>query len=221
MQKVWFDKDFSVDSKILFVAFAGKKFVPGKWEWANTWMGLYKDLKFKRMHIVDQNISWWHTAYPDIEGHGPLALKGFLQEQIEEADVDYVVFMGLSMGGYGAILMGCLVGADETISFSPQTFLSRNRYRKAQLHKKFEPYDIDEEMTDLKNVLEKSNNKKTIYNIYYGKLNKTDVLHAERLGHIENVRLFPVNSGRHTVAGVLVTDGTIGRVMNKIVQSHS
>jgi len=219
MGKVWFDKDFSGDSRVLFVALAGKIFVEGKWEWANTWTGLYTDLDFKRMHLVDQNISWWQTSFPGIEGHGPLALKGFMQEQIKEANVDYVVFMGLSMGGYGSILMGCLTEADEVIAFSPQTFLSQGRRKKAQLNKKFEPYNIDERMTDLKNVLEDYGNDKTIYHIYYGKLNPTDVHHAERLSHIKNVVLHPVNSDRHTVARILVDDGTVGRVMKRICDS--
>lgn len=219
VEKVWYEDDFSGNSKALICAFAGHLIVPGKFEWANTWAGLYKDLDFKKMRLCDHKLSWYQTTFPDVKGYGPPALAKFLKEKIKKANVDKVAFMGLSMGGYGALLLGEKLKVDEVITFSPQSFLTRGRYKKAHLDEKFKGFDIDKNMTDAKYVLENSDNDKTIYHIYYAALNKTDVRHAERIAHIKNVILHPVDSNRHTVARILVKNGTVGKIMKKFIDS--
>jgi len=218
-QKVWHETDFSGNSKILFCAFGGHKIFPGRFEWANVWTGMYNHLDFKKMFVCDHRLSWYQTSFPGLKGYGPPALAKFLKEKIKEANVKKVVFMGLSMGGYGALHVGHILEVDEIITFSPQTYLTQGRYKKAGLDKKFKGFKIDKKMTDFKYVLENFKNNKTIYHIYYGKLNKSDVNHAERISHFKNVILYPVNSAVHTVARILVQDGTIGEVMKKMVES--
>lgn len=218
-KKVWYEDDFSGNSKVLIAAFAGQLIVPGKFEWANTWTGLYNHLDFKKIRLCDHKLSWYQTTFPDVEGYGPFALAKFLKKKIEEANVDKVAFMGLSMGGYGALILGSILKVDEVITFSPQTSLTRGRYKKANLNKKFEGFDIDKKMTDVKYALENSDSDKTVYHIYYGALNKSDVAHAERISHIKNVVLHPISTKIHTVARVLVKDGTVGEVMKRFIES--
>jgi len=217
IKKVWYEDDFSGNSRSLIAAFAGQLIVPGKFEWANTWAGLYKDLDFKKIRLCDHKLSWYQTTFPDIDGYGPYALAKFLKNKIEEANVDKVAFMGLSMGGYGALLLGEILEVDQVITFSPQTHLTKGRYKKASLDKRFKGFDIDKDRTDFKYVLENSKNKKTIYHIYYGDLNKSDVSHAKRIEHFDNVVLHPVPSKVHTVARVLVKDGTVGKIMKNFI----
>ncbi len=97
MKKVWYDTDFSGNSNVLMIAMAGQLVVPGKFEWANTWSGLYKNLDFKKMYLCDNKLSWWQTSFPGVDGFGPLALAKFMKEKIEEAKVQYVVILGLSI----------------------------------------------------------------------------------------------------------------------------
>lgn len=217
-KKVWYEEDFDVDSKSLICAFASNLIIPGKFEWANTWTGLYKHLKFKKIRLCDHKKSWYHTTFPDVEGYGPYALSKFLKRKIYLANVNNTMFMGLSMGGYGAILLGSILKPDKVVAFSPQAYLTKGRYKKANLHEKFKGFDIDENITDLKNVLENSKNNKTEYHIYYALYNDFDVDHAGRISHIKNVFLHGVESSNHTVTRELVKDGTVGEIIKNFIE---
>ena len=218
-KKVWYEDDFSGDHKVLICGMGSSNVVPGKFEWANLWTGKYNDLKFKKMRLGDHNISWYHTHFPGIKGYGPFALAKFMKRKIKKANVEKVMLMGVSMGGYGAIMLGCILGVDQVVAFSPQTWLTEFRYKKAKLHKKFEGLDIDEKITDLKNVLDKYDQGKTMYHIYFGNKHGGDVKQANNISHFKNVILHPVNSKIHTVARELVKDGTVGEVMKAFTES--
>ena len=151
-------------------------------------------------------------------GYGPFALAEFLKEKIIEANVKKVAMMGLSMGGYGAIILGTLLNVDEVIAFSPQTYLTSFRYNKAKLEKKYLDLDFDKKLTDLKNFLNKHQNEKTIYRIYYGVLNRIDCKHAENIREFNNVILYPIQSKKHTVASILIQDGTVSELIKNIIK---
>jgi len=215
-------RDFAPDSKTLVIAFAGdmrgKKFNPDGPEWNNVLKYKFKHLNFKIWFIPDVRVAWWHTNFPGLSGYGPYVLSRYIKKVIKDMDVDTVCTMGLSMGGYGAILMGCLIGADVAIAYSPQTWLMEARYRKNNLHNKFKGFDIPENQKDLKSFLENNPNNKTIYHIYYGNKNSTDRKHAERMKHIKGVVLHSINSKKHTVAIRLVKDGTVERILSDVTK---
>jgi len=175
-------------------------------EWQNLFKYKYNDLDFKKLFVADIHNSWWHTKFGNLPGTGPLTLKKFLDEKIKEANVEKTLFVGVSMGGYGAILFGCLMEATKVISVSPQTYLTEMRRRKS-LNKKFEGYDIDESFTDLKDVLKRTKNDKTIYKIWHGSLNKTDIKAANRISNLKNVYVNTVNSSNHVVIKPLLKSG--------------
>lgn len=219
MGKIWYEDDFSGNHKTLICGMGSVNVVPGKFEWANTWAGLYKDLKFKKMRLGDPRLSWYHTYFPGIEGHGPFALAKFMRKKIDEANVEKTMLMGVSMGGYGAIMLGCILGIEQVAAFSPQTWLTPFRYKKAGLEKKFKGLNIDESITNLKNVLAKYDTGKTKYHIYYGTKHSGDTKHAKNLEEFDSVILHPINSSVHTVARELIRDGTIGRMMKEFTES--
>lgn len=222
--KRWFNEDFSGDSKSLLIAMAGayvKK--AGQFEWKNTWTYKYKDLNYKKFYVADLKKSWWwgmkEKELEDFSpGYGPFALAKFLKEQIKKANVEQFAIMGLSMGGYGAIMLGALLGADEVFVFSPQTYLTNFRFEKAKLHKKYEGLNIDIELTKLKNFLERYGNYKTKYRVYYGSFNKGDTRHAKEIGHCYGVDLRPVPLKKHTVAGPLIEDGTVSDLIKEFIE---
>jgi len=170
MNEQWFLEDFSSNSKHLVVAFGSFRMFntpkSGKrgFEWKKLFKYKYKDLEFNKLFVADSRNSWWHTEFGDLPGIGPPTLTKFLYEKIEKSNAEKTLFVGVSMGGYGAILFGCLTEATKVMAFSPQTFLSKGR-RNRFLTEKFEGYDVDESMTDLKPILENSTNDKTIYKI--------------------------------------------------------
>lgn len=210
MERRWFAQDFSGESKHLIVGFGSvRMFHETKnkgFEWQNLFKYKYKDLDFKKLFVADIRNSWWHTKFGTLSGIGPLTMKKFLDEKIKEANVEKTLYVGVSMGGYGAILFGCLMWADKVIAVSPQTYLTETRRRKS-LNKKFEGYDVDESFTDLKDVLERTKNDKTIYKIWHGSRNKSDAKAANRIANLKNVHVNTIKSSNHVVIKPLLKSG--------------
>lgn len=198
----WFRYDFSQNSEYLIVGFGSvRMFVDRKdnkgWEWDNTFNKRFTKYKFNKLFVGDINNSWWQTSYKGLSGYGPLVLKDFLLEKIKESKATKTLFLGVSMGGYGAILFGCLTKATKVMAFSPQTMLSKGRRRRKHLHEKFELCNVDENLTDLKKVLRDYKNNETIYKIWFGKLHKGDTAAAKRLSQFKNVSLYPIYTKKH------------------------
>ena len=210
MESQWFLEDFSSKSKNLVVAFGSvRMFDKTKkkgFEWQNLFKYRYNDLDFKKLFVADIRNSWWHTKYGNLPGIGPPVFKKFLNKEIEKANVEKTLYVGVSMGAYGALLFGCLTEATKVMAISPQTMLTETRRRK-QLNRKFEGYDVDESYTDLKPILENTQNDKTIYKIWHGRLNAGDTKAAKRISHIKNVNVYPVESAKHNVARLILKSG--------------
>ena len=210
METRWFAEDFSGKSKHLVVGFGSvRMFHKTKkkgFEWQNLFKYKYPDLDFKKLFIADIRNSWWHTRFGSLPGIGPPTLTKFLLEKIKKSNAEKTLFVGVSMGGYGAILFGCLTKATKVLAFSPQTELTDNR-RKRQLNRKFRGYKIDESFTDLKGVLDRTENDETIYKIWYGNLNGSDKKAAKRISHFKNISIHPVNSSRHVVISPVLRKG--------------
>lgn len=87
-----------------------------------------------------------------------------------------VIFIGLSSGGYAAILFGSLLGISDVIAFYPQTLLRKPK--------------VDEKYRDIGKYI----NDTTHYHLY-GDLSKTNAIdchhisHCERIDHHPNVYL--------------------------------
>jgi hypothetical protein len=96
----------------------------------------------------------------------------YLQKEIQ--GYKKVVFLGVSAGGYAAILFGSLLHINTVIAFIPQTKLdSQNPL--------YNPKYID-----LKNII----NNVTSYHLY-GDLDVTDINDAHHISHCENIEQFP------------------------------
>jgi len=212
MEKLeWYRHDFSKDTENLIIGFGSvRMFDPKKrgegFEWDNLLKYKFNYLNFNTMFVGDVRNSWWHTEYSGLDGTGPHALKRFLNEKIKECGAKRTLYLGVSMGGYGALLFGCLTNATQVMSFSPQTLLTTTR-RKKSLNNKFSGYDIDESLTDLKEVLLKYDTGLTNYKIWYGSKNTGDTKAAKRLDIFDNVSLHPVNSSCHTIISNLLKNG--------------
>jgi hypothetical protein len=198
----WFRYDFSQNSDYLIVGFGSvRMFIDREknkgWEWDKTFNKRFTEYKFNKLFVGDINNSWWQTSYEGLSGYGPLVLRDFLLEKIKESGATKTLFLGVSMGGYGSILFGCLTKATKVMAFSPQTMLSDGRRKRKNLYEKFKPYDIDENLTDLKKVLKIYENNETIYKIWYGKFHKGDTEAAKRISEFKNVFLFPIDTNKH------------------------
>ena len=191
--------DYSVDSDVLVVAFNCHNAKATAYEWDyrfSTW----SELKFKRLYLFDPRAYWWvdgFEGYPGIDGWGK-----FVRQQIKKSKAKYVIAMGASMGGYGAIAVGALANVDCVFAFSPQT-LKTDGYKKIKF--------------DCRKIIEKQENVKTIFHIYYGKFFIEDAVHAKNLKLIKGVVLHPIKTHQHNTAKLLVDDGRMHKILSKEV----
>ena len=74
--------------------------------------------------------------------------------------------------------------------------------------------DIDENLTDLNQVLKQNNNNKTIYKLWYGDQNKSDKYAAERISNIKGVYIKPVKSKQHVVVRSVIKSGEFKKEMD-------
>lgn len=217
----WVKEEFEPKSDVLVIAFHSffaDAIDPNKFEWENSTGVISSIVPFKKLFIKHDDCTWWQTEFKGLDGYGPHVLAKFINEEIEKSKAKRVLTMGLSMGGYGAILFGCLCKADLAMAISPQTYLTGHRYKKNNLVEKFKPYDINIEETDLKVVLERYNNNFTQYNIYFGEHNSTDKNMAERISSCNGVKLFPIDSSKHTVAKPMISSGLFKEILLNFIQ---
>jgi predicted esterase YcpF (UPF0227 family) len=218
---VWYKQDFTPKSKTLVIALGSaydKAYDPNKFEWFNTTDSLSSISEFKKLFVKDMIYGWYQTQFEGLEKPGPHCLANFLKEKVKESGAKRTLIIGASMGGYGAILLACLANLDLAIAISPQTHLDKRVWNKYKLENKFKDLNINKEETDLKVILKRYGNKYSQYHIYFGKYHEIDLDYAERISHFPGVKLFPLESARHTVGKIMRDSGMTKDIILKFIQ---
>lgn len=162
------------NTNTLIVSFAGHDRVYGgipRFEFVHF---LEKYFQHASKHFyIDKNVNSYHNGIVGISKNIDETLQ-YLQEQI--ASYPNVIFLGVSSGGYAAILFGSLLKVKSVLAFIPQT-IRRNQ-------------NIDEKYRDISSYI----NNTTNYFLYGDKsiVNINDahhIYHCERIAHHSNVYL--------------------------------
>jgi pimeloyl-ACP methyl ester carboxylesterase len=108
---------FRADSDRLVIAFTAHRMGPR--------FGFYaiaKTLGANVLFVRDARDCWYNTG---VDGLGSTVeeIAASLAKVAEEVGAKRVVTLGSSMGGYAAILFGCLLNAERCVAFAPQTLL--------------------------------------------------------------------------------------------------
>lgn len=123
------------------------------------------------MFLVDKNQCWYHKGIQDITSSIDETVA-YLNNIIQQGTYDKVIFMGISAGGYAAILFGSLCNnVHNVISFIPQTKLIK---------------PVNVQYSDLKRLI----NKTTKY-ILYGDLSVKNINDHHHILHCEHINCFP------------------------------
>lgn len=181
-----------------------------------------KDVDCDKIFIRDFKQAWYHNGI-DNKIKSIEELKKWLQNTIAENEYQNVCFMGNSMGGYAAMLLGTLLNVNTIMSFAPQSYinpfnriLNRDfRWRKQMSFIYKSPTKV-KEYFDLKSFFKKHNQYNSDIKIYYSTNHRLDKNHAERLTEIKNVSLFPFSKGGHGVAKDLRDSGELHNILNNI-----
>lgn len=213
--------DFSEQSNVMLVAFGGFHGAMGMpvFEFLN----ITRNIKSKKIFIRDPNQGWYHSEFHGI-GKGVDDLASCLKKIIRREDISKLVMVGNSMGGYGAILLGSLIQADEVHAFAPQTFINKDLRQKFKDNRWQSNMDNiynfpfkKERYFDLKDVIRKADGK-TIFNIYFSNLEYLDCEHALRLQRIPNVILHKYDYDEHNLVMKLRENGSLQNILSNALE---
>lgn len=94
------------------------------------------------IHVRDPTNAWYQDGI-GAPLPSPAALAAHLRAALHAMRATRIVTFGPSMGGYGALLFGALLGADGVLAFSPQTVLNRRLPHTPPADRPGEPfYDL-------------------------------------------------------------------------------
>ncbi len=188
------------------------------------------EIPVKRLFVRDLKRSWYQRG---IEGHGETieAAAAALRELIAAHDVERVVAVGCSAGGYGAMVFGTLLGVEKVLSFGPQTTVDLEILAELDDHRWDEPLRelhaagaIDPDWSDLREALPRARWADTRYEIYYSSVNSRpkkkpgpglDRRQAERLRGLEGTRLYRFGAGGHSIARLLRENGALDKILRR------
>lgn len=210
--------DFDSPSDILMVTFGGM--AKGVHIPVFEFFDLLSKYNLKKCFIRDFAKSMYQRGLKDIS-HNVETTAAFLQEIIDQQQPKKVVFIGTSAGGTASILFGKLLNVTQVIAIAPITFCdSENRARYDEDRHEEEIGDInrdeslDKQYFDLQNVMQRQPDD-TVIDIYYCINHALDKIHAERMGHYDNVNLFAYEQGGHGIIRHLYLDGTLERIIKQ------
>ncbi len=180
-----------------------------------------KTIHCDKLFIRDFRQGWYHLGVDnkivDIDG-----LSEYLVNFITEGNYKKVCFLGNSMGGYAALLLGNLIGVDRVIAFVPQTFigiklklLSRDFRWLKELSRVYFSRTKNVKYFDLNNVITKQNINAEI-NVYYSADNRLDKIHANRLAVDDRIKIEEISKGGHGVAKVVRDSGDLEKILNNL-----
>jgi pimeloyl-ACP methyl ester carboxylesterase len=209
--------DTDVDSKTMLLTFGGMKSTVGIV--AFEFVALTGSIPVKKMFVRDPRQSWYHRGMPS---HGTTleSVGEVLQRILAEHEVERLVCVGSSAGGYAALLFGALLRADEVLAFGPQTTLDRQTLAAMDDHRwdyLLEPLyakgALEERWIDLRSALPEVLAAPTRCRVYYDETVPGDRQHAEHLAGIERVRMYKFGRGGHSLTRALRDCGALERLL--------
>jgi hypothetical protein len=137
----------------------------------------FEFLNFLNTHFADVDKKFYIDDFSDLYHKGIAGISKNIDETVEyfKKEIEgykHVVMIGVSCGGYAAILFGSLLNVSSVVAFVPQTV----RIKK----------DVDEKYRDIQPYI----NDSTVYTIY-GDTSIQNVNDVHHIRHCERIADFP------------------------------
>jgi pimeloyl-ACP methyl ester carboxylesterase len=176
-------------------------------------------LPVKRLFVRDPALVWFQHGLPGL-GTTIDEVAASLKAIVDEQEIDRLVMIGSSAGGYAALAFGSLLEADLVLSFSPQTILDRAWMDEAgdsRWPRHFKSLDAlggpDPRWVDLRDALPRERRAGTAYEVHYPSGNEQDARHAERLAGLPGVRMVGHERGYHNFIQGLRDQGELAEIL--------
>ncbi|MEM7740681.1 MAG: hypothetical protein AAF225_07760 [Pseudomonadota bacterium] len=214
---------WNAGSPRLMVALSGFASRYRPWD-AFHFQGLTKNYTVNKLFLRDPEQAWYHRGI-----HGVSRTidetAAYVAGTVGELGVERTVAIGVSSGGYGALLLGWLLDFDEVHAIAPQSYVDiDNRianddyYMDEQVANIYTYEYAQSEYFDLKPLFESDINRRTAFHIHYCDTHRLDTIHAERLEHIPNVTLHRYAEGGHKLTPLLTRNGKLDEIISSSLQ---
>lgn len=209
-----------VDSNTLLLCFGGLALGIGvpPYEFQKT----LRSLDAKTMFVRDLDQAWYHRGVVGMGTSLTSAAEG-LEIQIKRSKVNRLITLGNSSGGYAALLFGSMLGADQVLSFAPQTALgpiSRLRigeYRwPRQIARVYASSTASASQFNLRKTLTSPNFGSA--NVYFSSDHRLDRAYAENVETVPRVnKVAYTDRGGHALIRSLKEDGSLDSMLQQVV----
>jgi pimeloyl-ACP methyl ester carboxylesterase len=216
-----FVRDYSANSRLMLVAFGGINQRMGMAPF--EFFQLARNVPVKKLFFRDLHQAWYHRGLGAAGGSIRQAAD-FIAKEISSQGITRTVMFGNSMGGYAAVLFGCLAHAQEVHAFSPQTFISpwklirardfrwrRDVWRAYLSREPAVHYDLQAAL---------SAGASTRCFIHYSSSSKLDTVHARYLEGFPNVDLQSYSEGGHRLIQHLKQAGVLAGLLERSLASR-
>jgi hypothetical protein len=143
-----------------------------------------------KLLVRDPAHSWYNAGLPGV-GNSVDDIVVAIRHELTKLGAKRVVTTGTSMGGYAAILFGCLLGAERAIALCPQTLLD-------PVLPYSPPENVPLQVPDLRPVI--LGGAETKIDLVAGWDSMLDVFHAQRVAQLPSVRVLSLPQMGHTAA---------------------
>jgi len=181
-------------------------------------MRMASDLGVKTVFVRDPTQSWYHGKLRGI-GRGLNGVARTIEAIVARERVERTVVVGNSMGGFAALIVGSLIGANEVHAFSPTTFIGpvgRLRHRdqrwRRQILRAYRLSLCSPKYFDVMPVLTGCT-ESTRFHVHYSTEDPLDVVHAERLAGVAGVELHAYAHGGHLLVKHLRDSGLLASIL--------
>jgi len=193
-----------------------------------------------RILLRDPLNAWYQRGVPGL-GDSVDEVAQRLRSLIAQANPSKVITLGQSMGGYGAILFGQLLGVDQILAFGPLSFLDSQRAealgdrRWLAVMRSLEanpPAIFYNDLVTLCQLYQGSADMRIIYGqkpdaqasdaASLGTANLEDArnldeYHAQRLGALSHCHLYPYAESEHAVVKYLIDNYQIDGLLQSAI----
>lgn len=155
----------------LIVCFGGMALLMGgipPFEFVNYLSSIYKN-EYDLIFYIDKFQCCYHKGIKDITNNIDETVI-YLNDKIKCGNYNKVIFMGVSAGGYAAILFGSLCNINNIVAFIPPTILKK---------------PINSKYQDLKNVINSQSNY-----LLYADLSITNINDMHHVSQCQNIDCF-------------------------------
>lgn len=197
----------------LLIAFGGMRGALGipPFEFFN----ITRELKCNKIFVRDLAQAYYQRGLPpDFDNINDVV--NYFKDLIHSYEIENLVIVGNSMGGYAALLFGCLLQAKVVHAFAPQTYIdywNRGRYWdgrwRRQVWSAHSYFRANRKYFDLQKILSRTSSITGQFHVHYSPVIPLDRKHAEHISQVPNVILHSYGTGGHAVVKQLRDSGDL------------